>query len=54
MYTPNEPPHMRSRRTQNHTEETGGGGLEPAAANHEHWDLVPHTQTFKRTGVVAG
>ena len=35
---------MRSRHTQNHTEKTGGGGLEPSAANPDYWDLVPHTE----------
>ena len=27
-----------------HTEKTGGGGLEPSAANPDYWDLVPYTE----------
>ena len=34
----------RSRHTQKHTEKTGGGGLEPSAANPDYWDLVPHSE----------
>ena len=26
------------------TEETGGGGLEPSAANPDYWDLVPYSE----------
>ena len=38
---------MRSRHTQKHTEETGGGGLEPAAANPGYWDQVPYSETIR-------
>ena len=38
---------MRSRRTQNRTETTGGGGLEPSAANTKPWDRVPDTETHR-------
>ena len=27
-----------------HTEKTGGGGLEPSAANPDYWDLVPYSE----------
>ena len=29
---------------RNHTEKTGGGGLEPSAANPDYWDLVPYSE----------
>ena len=32
------------RRYTAHSEKTGGGGLEPSAANPDYWDLVPYSE----------
>ena len=37
----------RSQHTQKHTEKTGGGGLEPSAANPDYWDPVPFTENYR-------
>ena len=47
MHTQNATVARRSRHTQNHTEKTGGGGLEPSAANPDYWDQVPYSETIR-------
>ena len=48
MHWPSQRPRAtRSLRTENHTEKTGGGGLEPSAANPDYWDLVPYSENHR-------
>ena len=48
MHWPSQRPRAtRSLRTENHTEKTGGGGLEPSAANPDYWDQVPYSENIR-------
>ena len=43
-----------TRRATTHSDLTGGGGLEPAAANTGLWDLVPHSPVHRDRHALCG